>query len=616
MKKVTFFDSKTTDTHSIADNLSAFLNAYVDIAKDPYISRGNHNSITANTTFMLLRAGVPLKWVNRFIGQPIIRELVNLQMESQSITANDITINETKASAIEKVLTDNGFPPIPSNNNGRVVEQFTEANLESRIRSEEPDPDFDYEVLKAWVFLQEKGSAFGKAVVAAKSDINGSGGSNVSRLINYNKIQKVIDDGVVKNYESKFADTMAGTYATNSLEGVRDVIRGSGLFISGTAGAEIAFNSISFQTGNGSLLIDEDLGRAIDNSYYSYVMSGTKMFKNNRKDYDYLTESVPRRVQERKDSGTENFLLQEFEMQTRKGKKYLGINNKNKPTQYQNDIYRAWMELYEQYYYNEDGSLDTRNLHPDRKLAMDLVKYAFTASGFQNNLSQFFTHIPHQIMKDQNISGEIRSEIRNNDGMIVDDDFIDQFQRHNKDNPKVVKTVKIKNMEGNSIGFIYKPAKNKSQEISSKDLNGKEYFPKFVRAKVKTSQFGKGEWKLFEKIGTVPRTDAEGKTIKAPIYVRTFELGSSEGKFKTVEYSRGESIIESNIEKNNLSPKMKVNVRKLSENARSLEGFEELGEMEINQSMAEARKNADISNIQIVYANLKQIVEDLKIPCK
>ena len=61
---------------------------------------------------------------------------------------------------------------------------------------------------------------------------------------------------------------------------------------------------------------------------------------------------------------------------------------------------------------------------------------------------------------------------------------------------------------------------------------------------------------------------------------------------------------------------MKVNVRKLSENARSLEGFEELGEMEINQSMAEARKNADISNIQIVYANLKQIVEDLKIPCK
>ena len=108
-KLITFFDTETQDSHSIADNLSAFLNAYVDIAKDPYIGRANHNAITANTTFMLLRAGAPLNWVNRFIGQPIIRELVEAQYEQQSITAEAIKIEGQNASALDKVMLDAGI---------------------------------------------------------------------------------------------------------------------------------------------------------------------------------------------------------------------------------------------------------------------------------------------------------------------------------------------------------------------------------------------------------------------------------------------------------------------------------------------------------------------------
>ena len=41
-------DVNTKGQRSIADTLSAFLNAYVDIAKDNYITRGNQNEVTAN----------------------------------------------------------------------------------------------------------------------------------------------------------------------------------------------------------------------------------------------------------------------------------------------------------------------------------------------------------------------------------------------------------------------------------------------------------------------------------------------------------------------------------------------------------------------------------------
>ena len=68
-----------------ADALSALMNAYVDIAKDPYITRGNWTTQTANIGFMLLRAGVHPYYVNAILGQPILREYVDFVINSESI---------------------------------------------------------------------------------------------------------------------------------------------------------------------------------------------------------------------------------------------------------------------------------------------------------------------------------------------------------------------------------------------------------------------------------------------------------------------------------------------------------------------------------------------------
>jgi len=641
-KFITFFDSETTDIHSIADNLSAFLNAYVDIAKDPYIARANHNSVTANVTFMLLRAGADMKWVNRFIGQPILKELVDLQREQMSITAEDIMLKDNegnigKGSALDQIRVNYGFAPIPANVSGATVAGLSTSALEKNIKTEgERDRDLDYEILKAWSFLQEQGRIFGDSVIAAKSDTAGAGGSNVDRMVNENKIKKIKEDGNIQNYETKFMGTMLGTYAENTLEFVKDVVMSSNLFLSGTQGAIDTYNTVSFQTANGDLLTDARLGKAIDGAFYSYIMSGTTLFKDNNKNFKKLTEdnkdkgtlSIPSQVMERQLAIAEgkaerNYLLEELEISTWKDKKYLGINNKNKPTYYENQIYRGWMDLYNKQLYKKDGKLDNENMHPDKELAIDLVKYAFLSSGFQNNLSQFFSYIPHQILKDFDISGEIRDAIKEADEMPTDDNFVEQFQRHSKNNPKIVKTLNVSKMEtlkGNRNVFIYKPALNKSQEFGSVDKNAR-FFPKFVNGRIATYNPQTGWTKvdnfLYEQVGTVRRLDSEGKNMEVPVYKRTFELGSTKGKFKSFEYSKEQKITESMVSENNPSPLVQVKIQEgVNSIMQSEETFIDNNGRKFDEIMNDAYLEQKSSDIQLISDNLTQIIEDKNIQCK
>ncbi len=65
----------------LADTFTEFINAFVDVAKDSYISRGNWFINTNAVGFLLLRSGKHPFYVNAFIGQPVIKkhqEFVNL----------------------------------------------------------------------------------------------------------------------------------------------------------------------------------------------------------------------------------------------------------------------------------------------------------------------------------------------------------------------------------------------------------------------------------------------------------------------------------------------------------------------------------------------------------
>jgi predicted NAD-dependent protein-ADP-ribosyltransferase YbiA (DUF1768 family) len=67
----------------ISDKLSMYANAFVDIAKDPYIMKIIYSNRIVGTFMLLERAGVPMNTVAMFMNQPIIREHIkNLDANS------------------------------------------------------------------------------------------------------------------------------------------------------------------------------------------------------------------------------------------------------------------------------------------------------------------------------------------------------------------------------------------------------------------------------------------------------------------------------------------------------------------------------------------------------
>jgi len=76
------------DGNAISAWLSAFINAHVDIVKDPYISRLNVNPFTYNMLNLLVRSGFGdlSVW---FLAQPIIRSMSYANQNAKSQYSRD-----------------------------------------------------------------------------------------------------------------------------------------------------------------------------------------------------------------------------------------------------------------------------------------------------------------------------------------------------------------------------------------------------------------------------------------------------------------------------------------------------------------------------------------------
>ena len=72
----------------ISDKLSMYINAFVDVAKDPYILKIVYSNRIVGTVMLLERLGVPMKTASLFMNQPIIREFINmLDAENAGLSA-------------------------------------------------------------------------------------------------------------------------------------------------------------------------------------------------------------------------------------------------------------------------------------------------------------------------------------------------------------------------------------------------------------------------------------------------------------------------------------------------------------------------------------------------
>lgn len=98
------------DGNSIDSWISAFINAHVDIVKDPYISKMNVNKFTYNLVNLLIRTGFgeSTMW---FIAQPILVELAksNNKLNSQFLRERGFSKSKFQKKEFERIQNELGF---------------------------------------------------------------------------------------------------------------------------------------------------------------------------------------------------------------------------------------------------------------------------------------------------------------------------------------------------------------------------------------------------------------------------------------------------------------------------------------------------------------------------
>lgn len=115
------------DNNQISSWLSAFINAHVDIVKDPYISKLNVNSFTYNMINLLARNGKGKQGLY-FLCQPIIREMAKADIDAKSQFTRDPKVFKSAFEMRDKKLAEM-FPSITGRQiDDQYIKELTEPN--------------------------------------------------------------------------------------------------------------------------------------------------------------------------------------------------------------------------------------------------------------------------------------------------------------------------------------------------------------------------------------------------------------------------------------------------------------------------------------------------------
>jgi hypothetical protein len=445
----------------ISDELSAVLDAFVDIAKDPYIFDLNMNTYTANIAFMMLRAGLGSDYVFRFIRQPI---LVDLAQTTANMTG-EIMDTFNKVTAVEKVrskyltlLKGLGYVPDISEYTADMHE-FSKEDL-TELLTESKDPSISFYISQLIIMNQfltymEYAKALSESVLSSKADTVGAG-KGIAEVIAITNRVRAVDMNMIGNFANKFKDTMLGTYYRNSVENALPLMRS--LFMEATPAFISMLNNIASLSGN-MLITDEKLIRSIMDELYVYVISGSPVWPNEAKLKEYFFGKLNddgkgysvlpmahrlRKLKSEKSPVKDNLVVRHLIAEvgkTGKSPSFIKSTFKKKGKFDTDAFVIAWEELLN--YVSEDPAM-TKEI---QEFANDLIRYAVVSSGMRRGIFAFHELIPVKALREiTNETGETFDEYMNNMmRKLSDPDFlvsaVDQVFHHNYDDNKLVRKV-------------------------------------------------------------------------------------------------------------------------------------------------------------------------------
>ena len=495
----------------ISEIMSGYMNAFVDIEKDPYITKINFTKPVMNVAYLMLRAGIDPKFINAFIKQPIIVEYAKQAALGRSKLLNpNFFISEQ---AVIKSLGAEARSPVD-------IPGGIELNdlLLGISPDEESSEELEKNVLDYFAFLHPIAEDLFEQNLASKVHTEGVGQDLLDATIKIERKEALENSATttIGNFSAKFAQgTMLGKYFKNGPELFEGVFYNK--FLSGK------FDYINEEIKN--LLGDYykhnyRSRRSMEDAMYSYMYSSHDTLGSLEELlFDTATKKslVPKLI-EMKASMPKSILLNQV-LKYKYNRNAEGIynspsqlyvaNTKNMPPDTVELAKQEWEDMLN----SEDKNIS--------KFANDLAAYAYHSSGFKRGIQTFHQLIPGLWNAETNFNDTVRTIELEHEHMIGLG--IEQVVKHEYTNkafaPRVKKAKKISASIDFDQGFVTKMENNYLTRFSDNKLS------------------------LYRYVG--PRADSNGK-LSENIYERINTLGfKGEDGFRVVEYKFGESDVNS-----------------------------------------------------------------------
>lgn len=467
----------------ILDWLSAMINGFVDIAKDPYIVRLNVNSWTYNMVSFLLRTGKG-KQTFYFVAQPILKEMAEAVIKTKGKYGIDRTKTPTQLEneAIESVL--DKYDPtkkyrkkyefINGNENSRANEyrdlfstyqkengEYTSRTRELLKLNKEEISNFNEEQVRiyyAWKALKPYADSLANLVKYSKVDTKKTGKTFAEQQTYYNGMWAMTEDSNFADGEIErfYKDTFIAKKTENSIPFGTSIfknllLRNTDTFLSKKdimlsllgrknnadskllnvliSGMEAQiksgfFNQFIYQNGidiNGMFTGKMSMAKRINNFKHEILKGNPKLSRFLNNDGTINNDFI-------------NYLIPNIDYN---GLDFIDTSSLLDSDQSQaNNLINYWRELLED---------------PEPKVSQlfkDLVVYAFITSGDNPTMNSFFQYVPNSYKMSIGYTDYIQTkldELSNGvDQSIVRNDlFLNNWQ-----NDKLVKPVDLYNKKG------------------------------------------------------------------------------------------------------------------------------------------------------------------------
>jgi len=415
--------SKDSNTR-ISDIINEFVNAYVDIAKDPFIFDLNAGIQTSGTWFFLLRAGVPVETIAMFMRQPIIWDYVRQQSINESMLNKSLGRELNSKKFEDKIRS--MYP-------GKVSEsyQFDSSlkKLESQL-GDKIDNVYQQAVLTEFLKYTQAGVMLSDLMRATNADTKGAGKNRLTARYQSEMLSDLKAQGIFGNLDSYLNETIL----TEFIKTVDDSSKYfNDIFVTENEVVRDTLNEIEkvFKAKNYTFDTLADLMLLAENEIINYIVQTTPL--DDIKLSDQIDElfkgdnSIAKQLSSAKNNTVliTNLLVQELFPLLANNRKNID-NIKLYSKRLNNYESNVLTEAYEQLY----------NIASD--LADNLTKLGILQSGLNNSPISFLSIIP------ANKYFEIASrtiDIRLSGEEIDLSDFIDLFYQNNYQNSKIVKKI-------------------------------------------------------------------------------------------------------------------------------------------------------------------------------